>query len=75
MRHLVLFLAAVTVLLIVIESAQAHEPDQATLEARELRRQDFLARLFYLARKQAAELASEDSEERYTKALDDIAVN
>ncbi len=54
---------------------EAHEPDQATLEARELRRQDFLARLFYLARKQAAELASEDSEERYTKALDDIAVN
>ena len=54
---------------------EAYEPDQATLEARELRRQDFLARLFYLARKQAAELASEDSEERYTKALDDIAVN
>ena len=54
---------------------EAFEPDQATLEARELRRQDFLARLFYLARKQAAELHSEDSEERYTKALDDIAVN
>ena len=54
---------------------EAYEPDQATLEARELRRQDFLARLFYLARKQTAELASEDSEERYTKALDDIAVN
>ena len=51
------------------------EPDQATLEARELRRQDFLARLFYLARKQAAEVAGDDSEERYTKALDDIAVN
>lgn len=54
---------------------EAFEPDQATLEARELRRQDFLARLFYLARKQAAELQTEDSEERYTKALDDIAVN
>jgi hypothetical protein len=54
---------------------EAFEPDQATLEARELRRQDFLARLFYLARKQAAEVASEDSEERYAKALDDIAVN
>ena len=50
-------------------------PDQATLEAREVRRQDFLARLFYLARKQAAEVASEDSEERFSKALDDIAVN
>jgi hypothetical protein len=45
------------------------------LEARELRRQDFLARLFYLARKQAAELQSNDSAERYSKALKDIAVN
>ena len=54
---------------------EAYVPDQATLEARELRRQDFLARLFYLARKQAAELASDDSDERYAKALDDIAVN
>ena len=54
---------------------EAFEPDQATLEARELRRQDFLARLFYLARKQAAEVASDDTEERFTKALDDIAVN
>ena len=51
------------------------EPDQAVLEARELRRQDFLARLFYLARKQASELQTGDSAERYTSALDDIAVN
>jgi hypothetical protein len=54
---------------------EAFEPDQAVLEARELRRQDFLARLFYLARKQAAELQSNDSAERYSKALKDIAVN
>jgi hypothetical protein len=54
---------------------EAFEPDQAVLEARELQRQDFLARLFYLARKQAAELQTDDSAERYTKALDDIAVN
>ncbi|MEY4269284.1 MAG: hypothetical protein RLZZ58_500 [Pseudomonadota bacterium] len=54
---------------------EAFEPDQAVLEARELRRQDFLARLFYLARKQAAELESGDSAERYSSALDDIAVN
>jgi hypothetical protein len=54
---------------------EAFEPDQAVLEARELTRQDFLARLFYLARKQAAELQTDDSAERYTKALDDIAVN
>ena len=54
---------------------EAFEPDQATLEARELRRQDFLARLFYLARKQAAELQSGDSAERFASALDDIAEN
>lgn len=54
---------------------EAYEPDQAVLEAREARRQDFLSRLFYLARKQAAELASGDSAERYQGALDDIAVN
>ena len=54
---------------------EAFEPDQATLEARELRRQDFLARLFYLARKQAAELQTGDSAERYTAALDDLAEN
>ena len=54
---------------------EAYQPDQQTLEARELRRQDFLARLFYVARKEAAELATHDTAERYTKALDDIAVN
>lgn len=57
------------------DEIEAYEPDQAVLEARELRRQDFLTRLFYLARKNAAELASDDSEDRYSKALDDIAVN
>ena len=61
---------------IVLEAElEAFEPDQATLEARELRRQDFLARLFYLARKQAAEVANEDSAERYASALDEIATN
>ena len=54
---------------------EAFAPDQATLEARELRRQDFLARLFYLARKQAAELQTDDSAERYTATLEDIAEN
>ena len=54
---------------------EAFEPDQATLEARELRRQDFLARLFYLARKQAAEVAGRQRQRRalYPEALDDIA--
>lgn len=54
---------------------EAYEPDQPVLEAREARRQDFIARLFYLVRKQAAELATDDSAERYQSALDDIAAN
>ena len=49
------------------------EPDQAALESREARRQDFLSRLYYLARKQAAELSRGDSAERYQGALDEIA--
>jgi outer membrane receptor protein involved in Fe transport len=36
MRRLVLFLAAVTVLLTAVESAQAHEPDQDTVEVPEV---------------------------------------
>jgi len=52
---------------------EAFEPGQAVLEAREARRQDFLSRLYYLARKQAAELVTDDSADRYTAALDEIA--
>ena len=52
---------------------EAFEPDQALLEVREARRQDFLARLYYLARKQAAELQAGDSAERYVNELDAIA--
>lgn len=52
---------------------EAFEPDQAVLEMREARRQDFLDRLYYLARKEAAELATGDSTDRYRRALDAIA--
>lgn len=52
---------------------EAFEPEQAVLEVREARRQDFLARLYYLARKQAAELQTGDSAERYASELDAIA--
>jgi hypothetical protein len=52
---------------------EAYVPDEPVLAAREQRRQEFLARLYYLMRKEAAELGSEDSAERYTKALADIA--
>jgi hypothetical protein len=53
---------------------EAYEPPQDVLEVREARRQDFLARLYYLARKQAAELSTGDSAERYQSELDAIAV-
>jgi hypothetical protein len=52
---------------------EAYQPDQSVLEAREARRQDFLARLYYLARKDAAEQASDDTAERYSKMLEEIA--
>jgi hypothetical protein len=47
--------------------------DQAALEAREARRQDFLGRLFYLARKDATEAAQADTAERFRSTIEDIA--
>jgi hypothetical protein len=53
---------------------EAFHPDQNVLEIREARRQEFYTRLYYLARKDASEMASADTEERYEKVLGDIAV-
>jgi hypothetical protein len=47
--------------------------DQAALEAREARRQDLFARLYYLMRKEAAELTSADTDERYKEIIDELA--
>lgn len=47
--------------------------DQGALEAREARRQALLDRLFYLLRKEAAEAARQESNEGYTKVIDEIA--
>ncbi len=49
--------------------------DQDALEAREAWRQDFLARLFYLARKDASEAAQADTEDGFRRTIEDIAVN
>ena len=49
--------------------------EPAALEAREAWRQDFLDRLFYLARKEAAEAAEADSEDKFRATIADIAVN
>lgn len=49
--------------------------DQAALEEREARRQDFLGRLFYLMRKEAHEAAQGESAEGYSATIADIAVS
>ncbi len=46
---------------------------QEALEAREAWRQDFLQRLYYLARKDASEAATAETPEKYSAAIDEIA--
>lgn len=48
--------------------------DQAALEAREARRQQFLERLFYLMRKESAEATRQESAAAYAQVIADIAV-
>jgi hypothetical protein len=52
---------------------EAYQPTQAVLEEREARRQDFLARLYYLARKDAADAREGATEEGYRATIDEIA--
>jgi hypothetical protein len=52
---------------------EAYQPDQAVLEEREARRQDFLSRLYYLARKDAADARDGASDEAYRSTIEDIA--
>ena len=47
--------------------------DQEALEAREAWRQNFLERIYYLARKDTAEVAAAESAETYAATIDDIA--
>lgn len=54
---------------------EALELDEAALQAREAYRQDFLDRLFYLARKEANEAAAQENDESYRATIADIAVN
>ena len=50
-----------------------YHPSEEVLAVREARRQEFLTRLYYLARKEASEAAGADTSDRYEKALADIA--
>jgi hypothetical protein len=52
---------------------EAYAPDQAVLEEREARRQDFLARLYYLARKDAADAREGATEDGYRATIEQIA--
>jgi hypothetical protein len=54
-------------------ATEAHVPDEAALARREAWRQAFLQRLYYLARKDAADAARADSPERYRETIDAIA--
>ncbi|RVU06986.1 hypothetical protein EOE18_03230 [Novosphingobium umbonatum] len=52
---------------------EALELDQAALEEREARRQDFLARLYYLARKDAQEASEAETAEGFKATIEEIA--
>jgi hypothetical protein len=48
--------------------------DQEALESREAWRQNFLERLYYLARKDAGEAAAAETDEKYNATIEGIAV-
>jgi hypothetical protein len=52
---------------------EAFVPDQAILESRELWRQGFFERLFYLLHQQASEVGAGDTAERFEQTLETIA--
>ncbi|MDK2757320.1 MAG: hypothetical protein KYX66_11330 [Blastomonas fulva] len=57
------------------EGIDALTLDEEALQTREAYRQDFLDRLFYLARKEANEATAQETDEAYRATIADIAVN
>jgi hypothetical protein len=55
------------------QEIEDYAPDQSVLEAREIWRQEFFERLFYLLHQQAAEAAEGDNDERFEETLTSIA--
>lgn len=55
------------------EEIDTFEPTQELAEKREARKQEFFDRLFYVANKRAAELATQDTSGRYESVLKTIA--
>lgn len=54
---------------------EAYQPTPEVLTERELWRQAFLQRLYYLARKDAADAARGDTEARFRETIESIAEN
>ncbi|MBT4163846.1 MAG: hypothetical protein HOE58_03400 [Porticoccaceae bacterium] len=55
------------------DACETYQPDQATLETRETRRQASLSMLFSVMSQQAAELKSGDSKQRFKEVIEEIA--
>ncbi|MEM8981451.1 MAG: hypothetical protein AAGC71_00400 [Pseudomonadota bacterium] len=55
------------------DDIENYAPDEDVLARRESERQDFLKRLFFVANKRAAELAGNDTPERYAEVLETTA--
>lgn len=60
--------------IVMSEEIESFVLDQEALEARELWRTKYLARIFAIFEQEAAELAAKDTSEKYQKTLDDIAI-
>lgn len=55
------------------QSIDAFRPDQATLEQRETRRQQFLENLFSVMTQENAEIAAKDTKERFESVIEKFA--
>ena len=55
------------------DACETYQPDQATLEMRETRRQASLSMLFSVMSQQAAELKNGDSKQRFKEVIEEIA--
>ena len=59
--------------IILADEIEDFVPDDRTIAARDDRRKDLLERVYYLTLKKAEEQKNDDSAERYTGVLDEIA--
>lgn len=55
------------------DGVETYAPSQEVLEAREARRQNFMATLFSVMNQESAELATRDTKARFDKVIEDLA--